>query len=309
MYKTIYFYKLDIKEFMKNTYYPESSFSDIFNNRIDKEDIVKNTDSLWGDFLSYNYNNLLIIDILEYKKEYLFGTLGSPKNEKKMTRIRNIKDMSHVDLKDNDELAFEDYTYFYMDYSVGIISVLNLKGTPNIRALTKIFSDYPIYDPHIYPIKNTNVFGKLNQVTELGGIEMKFNLSPDELLGCNGSSAPMSLIKKFKDNGFDSFRIGFFMNSKENRENNYKKAMENVLDTYKLVKDNNEEDIYKLEQLDLRASFDDEKQESINLLELYFTKGINIKVDNDFSEKKIKVLLISAYNSIKNDIFKSISLH
>ncbi|SHH53928.1 hypothetical protein SAMN02745135_01121 [Caloranaerobacter azorensis DSM 13643] len=308
MYKTVFFYKLDIKKTMQNDYYSESDFYNIFNDRLNKNDIKINTDSNWGNYYSCLINNDLVVDILTHTNEYMFATIGKTKNKNVFRRFRNLKNLTHKDLSLDPNTSLEDYTYFLLDYSFGVISVLNTKSAPSIKKFKNILSYYGSMEPHIYPIKNNNIKSKLGKVKEIGGLRLTFAIPPYEILAKQKQNPSFEILNRFRNDGFEKCDLIFYLDRKNPKRKNPKNIIKHVLDTYKLIKESNDNK-YKLEKLGLIATLDEEQQQTIDIFELYFTKGVKIEIDNDFSEKNILNLLKSVYNELKGEILGNIRLH
>jgi hypothetical protein len=309
MQKTIYFFKLDIKKILRHEYYPENLYFNIFDTRFNLGDIKTNKDPIWDNYASCRIDNNLIVDILEHQSTHLFGTIGCTKNENRLRRIRNTTNLAHIDFQLDPNTILEDYTFFYMDYLTGIISVLNSKGAPDIKTLKRLLFNDPEMEPDIYPIQNRNVSRALDRIEEVGGIELRFAVPPDELLGDNGMCASMQIINQFKNDGFERCELRLYMDRNNPKRKQPKEIIKHVKETYELVKDSYNNKVYKLEKLGLLATPEDDRQQPINVLELYFTKGVNIKIDEDFSEERIKDALFVVYNNMKEEILQNVGLH
>ncbi|WP_041700141.1 hypothetical protein [Clostridium sp. BNL1100] len=308
MYKNIYFYKLDIKKLFQLDYFPESTFYKIFDERFNMNDIKANKDPDWGPYSSCSICNDHFVDILEHNKTCLFGTIGRTRNEKRQRRIRDITNLAHSELSLAPNTILEDYTYFYMDYFTGIISVMSAKGAPDIKILKNIINHDAELDPEIYAIKNRDVNRSLDKIEEVAAVELSFAVPPEELLGDNKLCTSFEIINQFKKDGFERCQLKLYMDSKNPKRKNPHDIINHTKETYKLVNGSFENE-YKLEKLELLAKPTDDHQQCINVLELYFTKGMNIKIDENFTEEIIKIALYEAYNTIKAELLENIVLH
>lgn len=290
---------------MTHKYFPESEFYHIFDRRFNEDDIKINyNDQVWDTYRSLALDKNLIIDVLVHERDFLFGTIGCIKNIDRMRRLRNVKSLTRDEFKLEANTVMEDYTFFLLDYNTGVVSVINSKSAPSIKQIVKILHYYAQYDPRIYPIKNHDVPGELKKVTEVGSVSLKFAVPPTKVLG---TKTQISILNEFSKNGYDSCEVIFHLD----RRNKNRKQPYNIIDqvrkTYDLVKNSDNE--FNLEHIKLVATAEEERQQTINLFELYFTKGVQINIDENFTEKDILKSLQLVYNDLKPEIMNNIRLH
>lgn len=295
--------------FQRPAYFPESAFYEIFDKRFCHVDVKTNIDPEYGNYSSCFISPNLVVDVLEHERTHLFGTIGCTKSENKLRRIRNKTNLSHSQLVLDSNSILEDYTYFILDYTTGIISVINTKGAPDIKSLKILFSIYPEMDPVIFPIKNKDVHKALDKIVDVEGVTLQFAVPPAELLGTDGYGASMEIINQFKQDGFERCELRFRLDSKNPLRKRPKEIIRHVKDTYELVRESGTTNAFKLEKLGVIATPEEERQQLINVLELNFTKGVNLRIDENFSENSIKDELMLVYNRLKEELLKNVELH
>lgn len=84
-----------------------------------------------------------IMDIFDDDK-YLFGRLGRKKANNAMQKrdYGTLRADSVFNSKEIKDKGIESFTFFILDYDKGILSVVNTKGAPNIKAFDAICKNY-----------------------------------------------------------------------------------------------------------------------------------------------------------------------
>lgn len=305
MYKTIHFYKMSINQFMTNNLIKEREFYNILDKVISNSDEVSsdNPNAAYKHYYSIaTTDKKVIVDFLTHNRDYLFGSIGNIKEKFVLERIRNLKDLTSERLLLNPENALEAYTYFLLDYKTGIISFINSKSAPNIKYLGTIIQEVDMnYEVNIYPIRNENVQGVINDIKKCSAVEIKVARPPSELLGKKGENALQRAIYKVIKQDFQKFSIRLETDNSLKADPGFLNSV--IAETYQYAQNDK-----SLEKISVTANIKDEVQKTVNLLELYFTKSIKIKVDENFSENDIYSMLMVAYNEIKEDLLCNVHI-
>lgn len=84
-----------------------------------------------------------IMDVFDDEK-YLFGRLGR-KKANNVFQKRNYSTLEAESVFNNSEVldkGIEAFTFFILDYTKGVLSIVNTKGAPNIKAFTLLCESY-----------------------------------------------------------------------------------------------------------------------------------------------------------------------
>ena len=120
----------------------EGIFENIFNKHAFDNENYKSLD-LSPNVAPSSVEPKEIMDIFEDDK-YLFGRLGRKKANNAMQK-RNYTTLEAESVLNNDEAqnrGIESFTFFILDYSKGVLSVVNTKGAPNIKAFNALCGNY-----------------------------------------------------------------------------------------------------------------------------------------------------------------------
>ncbi|BDU95400.1 hypothetical protein SNUCP5_15940 [Clostridium perfringens A] len=166
--KTLYFYKLSIK--------PTPLFANIDNLDI-KSCLNK---ALNVDFTIDNGQT--IIDVLEFKNDYIFGSIGKLTDlndqNKALIRKRDIKNKSIINKDDKVPFYLEDFTYFLIGgKDLSDIIVLKNSKAPNIEKplKTRILEVCPEVKVNIFAKQVENLTKSLKRLKKLCEISFVTN--------------------------------------------------------------------------------------------------------------------------------------
>lgn len=217
MYKTIYFNQLYFIHTM-NPYkwMPYSSYRAYILNALKRlENNVQSYDK-FDNILSYKINSNIILDIFIENENGMFATIGNTVSTKLLRRIRNIQTLAYVE--QDAETVLEEYTFFYLDYTTGVITALYSKGAPKLATLTSIFSYDGNYCAHINSIRQKNIKGMLTRTTAISSVGLKFALPPSTCFKTKGETLATSVINKFINQGFENYELILYNQSPEKKE-------------------------------------------------------------------------------------------
>ncbi len=301
MYKTIYFNQLYFIHTM-NPYkwMPYSSYRAYILNALKRlENNVQSYDK-FDNILSYKINSNIILDIFIENENGMFATIGNTISTKLLRRIRNIQTLAYVE--QDAETVLEEYTFFYLDYTTGVITALYSKGAPKLATLTSIFSYDGNYCAHINSIRQKNIKGMLTRTTAISSVGLKFALPPSTCFKTKGETLATSVINKFINQGFENYELILYNQSPEKKRSTTPDLIESLIETYEYAKDGN----VPLQKINVTLNEGDARQQTVNLLELMLSLQINIKISDDFSEQTVFNALEESYKTKYNIIMQNI---
>lgn len=117
-------------------------FEEVFQKYAVNNGDYKSID-LSPDIKPLNIEPKEIMDIFEDEK-YLFGRLGRKKANNAMQKrdYGTLKAESVFSANEVEDKGLETFTFFILDYNKGIVSVVNTKGAPNIKAFNALCENY-----------------------------------------------------------------------------------------------------------------------------------------------------------------------
>lgn len=252
------------------------------------------------DIKSYKIDNNTLLDIYNEDNQGILATIGNTSSSKLLRRMRNIETLEYIE--QDAKTVLEEYTFFYLNYSTGVITTLYSKGAPRLTALNTIFSYDGNYIPHIKPIRQKNIKGMLTRTTALASIGLKFALPPSSCFSMNKETASADVVNRFLEQGFEDYELILYNHSPERKKSNLSEVIDSLIDTYEYAKSNDT----PLKRIDVTFSQSESRQQTVNLLELMLTLQIGIKIDDNFSEQTIFDILSSAFEQKKQDIMQNI---
>ncbi len=146
--KTVEFWSMNLidkkKKDVLNPIELNNIFNDIFNKYCIKTQECKTLD-LTPKITPDSYEPKILLDIYDVDKDnFMFARISKKKENSAMQR-RDYSTYIANDVFTNAEmrkLGIEVFTYFIIDYSKGVISIVNAQGAPGPRILNWIFEEY-----------------------------------------------------------------------------------------------------------------------------------------------------------------------
>ena len=160
--KSVYMYKVVIRDTQTNEEVPVNAFNRLFQEVFDRESI-NNALNLGDDT-----TEPMILDIIEDTDQYLFARLNRKRPNNSMQK-RNYTTYQISDVLAPNEIednGVEWFTYCIMGYTHGILSIVNSKGAPSSGALARVFARYNNrYSLETEPIPNVDLLYELMEGT------------------------------------------------------------------------------------------------------------------------------------------------
>ena len=126
-------------------------------------------DGFWVLDLSDENELHKIIDIFEYKNDYLFLRASNQKPSGGYLQRDYKTKIPEAVLKgtNENEQGIEQYTYLYLNYTTGILAIVNQQGAPSHRIINEMFSKYK-YDYYLkfVPVPNSNGIQRIYESKE-----------------------------------------------------------------------------------------------------------------------------------------------
>lgn len=151
--KKVYFYEAHLYYRDKEVAY--SGIKDVLVDIINNKSIDKgNYKSL--DITPFDQPMHSIFDFFEYDKNHMFGRLSKQHpNNSYLSRDYTTYDGSEIFPANAGNSGIENYTFAYMDYSIGILGIVSAMGAPGEKAFVDLFEKYSEeYRVKLIPIPN-----------------------------------------------------------------------------------------------------------------------------------------------------------
>ena len=153
------------------------------------KEIVKNKEKYYSlDITPYEEIMYCIFDIYEFKGNKLFGRLSKQHpNNTYVSHDYKTYDGNEIFPANASELGIENYTFAYLDYSLGIIGIVSALGAPGEKAFEDLFLKFGEKDTvKLLPIPNTNAIDEIykGSQSEIARIEIEVPLPNPDVL-CN----------------------------------------------------------------------------------------------------------------------------
>lgn len=156
--KNVYFYELVIEESQSGKTISVENYRTILSDIISKESINGSIE------LTYEKTEPVLMDVLENTDEYLFARL-SRKRPNNSIQKRNYKTRETTDVLAPDEIGnngIECFTYCFLGYTHGVLSIAKSKGAPGAEAFSMLFALHrKEYSAETYGIPNHNLVMEL----------------------------------------------------------------------------------------------------------------------------------------------------
>ncbi len=136
--KSIYFYKVEIKNAQTNTTVQTDNYRQILTDIFNRECINGSLK------LTLDQYDPIVMDVLENTDEYLFARLSRKRPNNSMQK-RNYKTFETTEVLTPDEIesnGIECFTYCILGYSHGVLSISNSKGAPGAEAFSFLLATY-----------------------------------------------------------------------------------------------------------------------------------------------------------------------
>lgn len=136
--KSIYFYKVEIKNVQTGEIVQIEDFHDIMTDIFDRECVngaIK---------LTHDQTNPVLMDVLENTNEYLFARLSRKRPNNSMQK-RDYITFETTEVLAPDEIesnGIECFTYCILGYSHGVLSVANSKGAPGAETFSMLLATH-----------------------------------------------------------------------------------------------------------------------------------------------------------------------
>ncbi|MCM1333468.1 MAG: hypothetical protein NC084_06165 [Bacteroides sp.] len=190
----------------------------------------------------------------------------------------------------------ELFTYCLIDFETGIVSYINLHGTPNVSVLCNIFNDfYTASDFHAYlsTIISNDILDLISKKQVISSIDIDVAVPNDEIL---------SGVIGLNEDDFDSLRdvpsktISLHISKRANIFKNRNAFLDFINKVLSKNKDS-------LKSIKVRAKDSGEKSEVYNLFKYCFTKDVELEdLNTNFREEDFAKQLEDVYQNNKEDI-------
>lgn len=156
--KNVYFYELVVEESQSGKAIPVENYRTILTDIISKKSINGSIE------LTYEQTEPVLMDVLENTDEYLFARL-SRKRPNNSIQKRNYKTRKTTDVLAPDEIGnngIECFTYCFLGYTHGILSIAKSKGAPGAEAFSMLFAMHKReYTAETFGIPNNDLIKEL----------------------------------------------------------------------------------------------------------------------------------------------------
>ena len=156
--KNVYFYELVVEESQSGKAIPVENYRTILTDIILKKSINGSIE------LTYEQTEPVLMDVLENTDEYLFARL-SRKRPNNSIQKRNYKTRKTTDVLAPDEIGnngIECFTYCFLGYTHGILSIAKSKGAPGAEAFSMLFAMHKReYTAETFGIPNNDLIKEL----------------------------------------------------------------------------------------------------------------------------------------------------
>lgn len=156
--KNVYFYELVIEDSQSGTAIPVDDYRTILSDIISKESINGSIE------LTYEQTEPVLMDVIENTDEYLFARL-SRKRPNNSIQKRNYKTRETTDVLAPDEIGnngIECFTYCFLGYTHGILSIAKSKGAPGAEVFSMLFAMHKReYSAETFGIPNNDLVKEL----------------------------------------------------------------------------------------------------------------------------------------------------
>ncbi|WXR61195.1 hypothetical protein WG909_12970 [Peptostreptococcaceae bacterium AGR-M142] len=181
--KKVYFYKVSMYkegEIQKKDYYKnlKKEYNSVFKKRLQGNSLDLN-----------NGEKVITMDIINEGDNFIFGTIGHVKDSNGI-HFRDYKSLQSSEIlskEDFENKGIEIFTYFFLDYDCGILSIISGQSTPKAEILNNILSKYTdrTLVTEITPIMNPKSAEELLKPnSELCKFSYKMAVPSPDVLGC-----------------------------------------------------------------------------------------------------------------------------
>lgn len=150
----------------------------------------------------------ITLDIISNDQQYLFARVSKSKDNKE-NLIRNTETNEIMEILTPDELGFktiETYTYFLLDYTVGVLSYIEGQQAASINEFKKIFREDYNFQMDIQNIASTEtVRALLTEGSTVSRVYYDFRVPNPEIL--NGLGLPPRVIDVLGDTTVTNARL------------------------------------------------------------------------------------------------------
>jgi hypothetical protein len=150
----------------------------------------------------------ITLDIISNDQQYLFARVSKSKDNKE-NLIRNTATNEITEILQPDELGFktlETYTYFLLDYTMGVLSYIEGQKAASIKEIQKLFSENDQYELKIENIASTETIrALLTEGSTISKIYYDFRIPNPEIL--NGLGLPPRAIDVLGDTTVTNARL------------------------------------------------------------------------------------------------------
>lgn len=127
-----------------------------------------------------------VFDIFEYENNHMFGRLSKqhPSNSY-LSRDYTTYDGNEIFPANENNSGIENYTFAYMDYSIGVLGIVSAMGAPGEKAFVELFEKYSKqYSIKLVSIPNENAIREIydGQRPDIAKLEIEVPLPSAEVL-------------------------------------------------------------------------------------------------------------------------------
>ena len=215
--KKVYFFKARLFDQSGKMEYSYKIIPEIFKELLDNPYITKTVDNIKVLDITENGEKLhTTLDVFRYEEDHLFLRAARQKpNFSTIVRKYSTGEATQVlPGEKDDEKGIENYTYIYMDYEYGILSVVRAQGAPDEDAIVMAFVKYSNnYSLHLEAVPNPKgierIYNKNN--TQISAVNICIPTADpvivEQILGKKGR-------KLFQETSTENLQISIHISSK-----------------------------------------------------------------------------------------------
>jgi hypothetical protein len=206
-----YYYKINLINKINRTIV-NNNYKDIFdvvlNDFVINDNKYRSIVLKEGELSDGQIIDRITLDIISNDQQYLFARVSKSKDNKE-NLIRNTATNEITEILQPDELGFktlETYTYFLLDYTMGVLSYIEGQKAASIKEIQKLFSENDQYELKIENIASTETIrALLTEGSTISKIYYDFRIPNPEIL--NGLGLPPRAIDVLGDTTVTNARL------------------------------------------------------------------------------------------------------
>ncbi|NMF04361.1 hypothetical protein ACUH7Y_24860 [Clostridium beijerinckii] len=206
-----YYYKINLinrinRASVNNNY--KDIFDNILNGYLNNQNRYESIVLKEGELSDGQIIDRITLDIISNDRQYIFARVSKSKDNKE-NLIRNMATNEITEVLQPDELGFktlETYTYFLLDYTIGVLSYIEGQKAASINEIKKIFGENDQYEMSIENIASTETIrALLTEGSTISKIYYDFRIPNPEIL--NGLGLPPRAVLALGDTAVTNARL------------------------------------------------------------------------------------------------------